>query len=215
MVTCLVWYAAYGSNMHIRRLYCYLEGGRPEGGAIELPGCRDRSGPRESRPIVLPGLLYFATESLTWTGGRAFYAPDAAGETAARAYLLTAAQFSDIVAQEMYRPPGEELDLTAALADGRTALGPGRYETLIRAGTLDGHPVLTCTAPWRHTDLPGNPPAPAYLRHLAAGITESHGWPLPRTAAYLATRPGADLHWTPTAVANLLRTTDPPPLPAA
>lgn len=200
-----VWYAAYGSNMHRRRLRCYLAGGRPSGGAITLPGCRDTAEPRESRPVTLPGLLYFATESLTWTGGRAFYTPSAPGETAAHAYLITAQQFSDIVAQEMYRPPGDDLDLTEVLADGRHALGPGRYETLVHAGDLDGHPILTCTAPWRHTDLPGNPPAAAYLRHLAAGLAESHGWPLTRIAEYLATRPGAAPRWTPDAVLDLLR----------
>ncbi|MEV0292739.1 histone deacetylase [Nocardia sp. NPDC050710] len=203
-MTDLVWYASYGSNMHRSRMQCYLAGGTPEGGAITLPGCRDHSDPLRSVPLLLPGLLYFATESLTWTGGRAFYAPDTPGETAARAYLLTTAQFSDIIAQEMYRPPGTDLDLTETVTNGRTTLGPGRYETLIRAGTLDGHPILTCTAPWHHTDLPGNPPAPIYLRHLAAGITESHAWPVDRIATYLATRPGADLKWTPDSVAAVL-----------
>ncbi|MET8654529.1 histone deacetylase [Nocardia aurea] len=203
-MTDLVWYAAYGSNLHRSRFACYLSGGTPVGGAIDLPGCRDHTAPRRSVPLLLPGLLYFATESLTWTGGRAFYAPDAPGETAAGAYLIGVGQFSDIVAQEMYRPPGIDLDLTEVIGSGRTALGPGRYETLVRTGTLDGYPVLTCTAPWRHTDIPGNPPAPAYLRHLAAGLAESHGWALRRIAEYLATRPGADLSWTPDSVAAVL-----------
>lgn len=199
-----VWYAAYGSNMHLDRLRCYLAGGRPHGGSIELPGGRDPADPARAVAIEIPGLLYFATESLTWTGGRAFYCPEGAGRTAARAYLLTAGQFADIVAQEMYRSPAADLDLREVLTTGRTRLGPGRYETLVRVGTLDGHPILTCTAPWHHTELPGNPPSRAYLRHLAAGLAESHGWTPARIASYLATRPGANPAWTPEAVADAL-----------
>lgn len=204
-VTELVWYAAYGSNMHSARLRCYLAGGTPEGGAITLPGCRDSTAPRATVARTLPGTVYFATESLTWTGGRAFYDPDGAGETPVRAYLITAEQFADLVAQEMYRPPGHDLDLTEALATGRQSLGPGRYETLVRAGTLDTHPLLTCTAPRHYTGLPGNPPSPAYLRHLAAGLVESHHWSLPHVARYLATRPGAESRWTPETVAAVLK----------
>ncbi|WP_306796484.1 histone deacetylase [Nocardia sp. XZ_19_369] len=206
----LVWYAAYGSNMHLSRLRCYLNGGTPEGGARAMLGCRNPAEPVRSMPIMLPGLLYFATESLVWTGGRAFYDPEGPGETAARAYLLTAAQFSDIAAQEMYRSPGTDLDLTEVITTGRAPLGPGRYETLSYAGTLVNHPIVTCTAPWRHTDLPGNAPSSAYLRHLAAGLIESHGWTIETTATYLATRPGADLTWTPKTLTTLLTSTPPP-----
>ncbi len=201
-----VWYAAFGSNMHGRRLRCYLSGGRPPGGTRTYPGCRDPRPPERSVPVMLPGVLYFATESPVWTGGRAFYDPDGAGETAARAHLLTAAQFSDIAAQEMYREPGRDVDLTRAVPDSRTRLGPGRYETLVCPGRLDGHPVLTLTAPWSHRDVPGNPPSAAYLRHLAAGLVESHGWSAEHVAAYLAGCPGAEGHWSPGAVAALLRT---------
>ncbi|WP_280506670.1 histone deacetylase [Nocardia farcinica] len=204
-MTELVWYAAYGSNMHSARLRCYLAGGCPRGGARTLPGGRDPRDPVRTAAVYVPGVLYFATESATWTGGRAFYCPDAPGAMPARAYLLTASQFADIVAQEMYRLPGTDLDLAPVLRSGRAALGPGRYETLVRVGTLAGHPILTCTAPWHHTAVPGNPPAAAYLRHLAAGLVEGHGWTPERIAGYLATRPGADLAWTPETVLDVLR----------
>ncbi len=200
----LVWYAAYGSNMSLARLRAYLRGGRPEGGALTFPGCRDRADPIRSIPLRLSGVLYFATESLTWTGGRAFYDPGCPGEIAVHAHLLTAAQFSDIVAQEMYRAPGTRVSLTEVIETGSTTLGPGRYETLVCAGTHAGHPVLTFTAPWRYRDVPGNPPAAAYLRHLAAGLRAAHGWSRHATAGYLATRPGADRRWTPEAVHALL-----------
>ncbi len=202
--TDLVWYAAYGSNMSLNRLRTYLRGGRPEGGTLTFPGCRDPADPIRSIPLRLSGVLYFATESLTWTGGRAFYDPGCPGEIAVHAHLLTTAQFSDIVAQEMYRAPGTEVNLTEVTETGATTLGPGRYETLVCAGAHEGHPVLTFTAPWRYRDVPGNPPAAAYLRHLAAGLRAAHDWSLRATAGYLATRPGADRRWTPETVHALL-----------
>ncbi|GAA2384865.1 hypothetical protein GCM10010420_04020 [Streptomyces glaucosporus] len=202
--TGLVWYAAYGSNMHRERLASYLAGGRPPGGARACPGCRDGRPPGRSLPVVLPGLLYFATESPVWTGGRAFHDPDADGGTPAQAHLLTVSQFSDIAAQEMYREPGADLDLSEVLARGRARLGPGRYETLVCPGLLDGLPVLTFTAPWRSGEVEKVPPSAAYLRHLASGLTVSRGWSADRAARFLAGRPGAEGHWTPGAVAALL-----------
>lgn len=203
-----LWYAAYGSNMHLDRLTAYLAGGRPAGGLRSYPGCRDPRGPARMAPVMLPGLLYFATTSEVWTGGRAFYDPDATpargGEMPSRAYLLTLSQFSDIAAQEMYREPGEDLDLTEAVTRGRARIGPGRYETLVCAGLLDGYPVLTFTAPWSSRDITMNAPSAAYLRHIAAGLVASHGWSARRAAAYLAGCPGADGHWTAPEIAALL-----------
>ncbi|OEU91972.1 histone deacetylase [Streptomyces abyssalis] len=208
-----VWYAAFGSNMHRSRLDCYLTGGCPPGGRRAQPGCRDPRPPERALPVMLPGELYFALESPLWTGGTAFYDPGGEGRTAARAWLVTAGQFADIAAQEMHREPGEDLDLREVLVSGRHELGTGRYETLVCAGTLDGHPVLTFTAPWARAGVPGNPPAAAYLGHLASGLAESHGWSGARIGTYLATRPGAAGHWSAEAVAGLLPA--PPGAPVA
>lgn len=172
----LVWYVSYGSNMHAARFDCYLRGGRPPGARRSCPGCRDPRPPRRSTGYRLPGGIYFATESETWGGGRAFYDPDLPGTAPARAYLVTAEQFCDVTAQEMYRNPGTDIDLAPVLATGRHRIGPGRYETLLRVGDLDGHPVLTFTAPWSAGDVPPNPPSEAYLRMLAGGLREAHGW---------------------------------------
>ncbi|MFJ9852501.1 histone deacetylase [Streptomyces sp. NPDC101150] len=182
--------------MHLDRLTAYLEGGRPPGGRIDYPGCRDPRPPLRAEPVMLPGLLYFATESPTWTGGRAFYDPGVEDQLPARAYLLTLGQFSDIAAQEMFRTPDEDLDLTDVLSLGRAEIGPGRYETLVRAGRLDGSPILTFTAPWRCADVPWNAPSAAYLRHIAAGIIAGHRWSARRTAEYLAGCPGAAGRWS-------------------
>ncbi|WP_443056581.1 histone deacetylase [Streptomyces sp. MUM 178J] len=200
-----VWYAAYGSNMDLRRLMHYIAGGTPSGGARACPGCRDPRPPERSMAVVLPGGLYFATESAVWTGGRAFYDPGEPGGAPARAHLLTAAQFSDIAAQEMYRTPGADLDLTEVLTHGRARLGPGRYETLVCPGLLEGLPVVTFTAPWGRADVPGKAPSAPYLRHLAAGLMQAHGWSPTRAAGYLAGCAGARGTWTPEAVLALLR----------
>ncbi|RXS68479.1 histone deacetylase [Streptomyces sioyaensis] len=198
--------------MHRERLTAYLAGGRPPGGLRACPGCRDPRDPLRTAPVLLPGLLYFATESQVWTGGRAFYDPGPARtaddaprtELPSQGYLLTVGQFSDIVAQEMYREPGEDLDLTQALTHGRAQIGPGRYETLVCAGALDGYPVLTCTAPWRSDDIAVNAPSAAYLRHIGAGIVAAHGWSVHRTARYLAGCPGAAGHWRAGEIESLL-----------
>lgn len=203
-VTRHVWYAAFGSNLFLARLNYYLTGGTPPGTRWHHPGCRDPRQPEQAVPIMLPGELYFALESPVWTGGVAFYDPLGAGEAAARAYLVTAEQFSDIAAQEMHRRPGEDLDLSEVLATGRSELGPGRYETLVCPGLLDGHPVLTFTAPWARDDVTCTSPSAAYLRQLALGLAEAHGWSGEGIADYLSTRAGAAGSWTAEAVAGLL-----------
>ncbi|MFF0451144.1 histone deacetylase [Streptomyces sp. NPDC004609] len=199
-----VWYASYGSNMDDGRLRCYLAGGRPAGSARTHPGCRDRSAPERSVPIELPGVLYFATESAAWTGGRGFYDPAAEGRVWARAHLISAQQFSDIAAQEMYRLPGPDLDLTTVLVEGREVLGPGRYETLVCPGFLDGLPVVTLTAPWRCAEVEWNRPSAAYLKHLATGLRSAGTWDTAAIAGYLAHAPGAAGFWTPDDIRTLL-----------
>ncbi|MFH9425160.1 histone deacetylase [Streptomyces sp. NPDC017529] len=180
-----VWYVSYGSNMHAARLRHYLAGGRPPGGARTCPGCRDPRPPVRSAPVVLPGCMYFALESRNWTGGVAFYDPDGPGEVWGRAHLVTAGQFSDIAAQEMHRAPSADLDLAAVLARGRVQLGPGRYETLVHPGSLDGLPLLTFTAPWSADEVAHSRPTDTYLAHLASGLREAGGWDDEQIAGYL------------------------------
>lgn len=206
-----VWYASYGSNMSVGRLAYYVTGGRPPGGSLTYPGARDARMPVRSQAVELPGTVYFATESVAWTGGRAFYDPDVAGVVWARAHLVTVGQFSDIAAQEMYRAPGRDLDLGAVLADGRARLGPGRYETLVYPGDVGGIPLLTFTAPWGVADVEWTRPAAAYLRFLASGLLEAGAWDVAAVAGYLAARPGAAGHWTAADIRSLLDTPVTPP----
>ncbi len=202
--TDLVWYVSYGSNMATQRLTCYLSGGTPPGAKRACPGCRDPRPPRRAVGCHLDGSVYFATESAVWGGGCAFYDPWLPGVAPARGFLVTAEQFCDIAAQEMYGHAGTWIDLTAAVAEGRIQVGPGRYETVIHVGELDGHPMLTFTAPWRTGDLAYNAPSAAYLRMLATGLREGHDWDTERAADYLAGLPGARGHWTAPAVAEIV-----------
>jgi hypothetical protein len=184
-----VWYVSYGSNMAAARLACYVAGGRPPGGARVNPGARDTTPPRRSVPVDLPGTTYFAGESPQWGGGVAFYDHDEPGRTAARAYLVTAGQLADIAAQEMYRIPvaGDPLEqvLLEPLAGGRHTWGPGRYETLVVVGELDGAPLLTFTSPHGAAATERTDPAPAYLAMMAAGLRESRGWDEREIQTYL------------------------------
>lgn len=199
-----VWYVAYGSNLSAARFGCYVAGGRPMGGDRDYPGCRDRAEPQAMESLHIDGGLFFAGQSLTWGGGMAFYDPHLPGEVAARAYLLTFGQFSDVVAQEMRRLPEADLDLAEALTAGSHRLGDGRYETVLRVGARNGHPMLTFTAPWRCGDVATTPPSPAYVRVIAAGLAEAHGWARERIGRYLAAAPGARGTWTPDAVVTEL-----------
>lgn len=190
-----VWYVSYGSNMSSARLAAYLEGGVPPGGSRANPGARNRSLPRRSVPVDLPGALYFAGDSGQWGGGVAFYDHDAQGRgqggpTAARAYLITAEQFADIAAQEMYRLPqeGDPLEeiVIGGLENGSThRTGPGHYETLVEVGRLEGAPMLLFTASHGIDHMEHSQPSAAYLAMLAQGLEESRQWDGRAVAAYL------------------------------
>ncbi|WNF27801.1 hypothetical protein RI138_13750 [Streptomyces sp. C11-1] len=54
-----VWYAAYGSNIHLERLAAYVRGGRPPGRDREYPGCRAPAMPAASVPVELDGVMHF------------------------------------------------------------------------------------------------------------------------------------------------------------
>ena len=189
-----VWYACYGSNLLRERFLCYLQGGRPEGATRTYSGARNRREPERDVPMTLPGDVFFGWSSPTWGGGIAFYHADIEGAALARAYLVTDQQFSDVVAQEMRREPGTDLDLTTVLDRRRHDTGPGRYESLHLVGELEGVPVLTFTAP-DPAALQRNPPSEPYLSTIAKGLRQSHGLSDAAICDYLLGRPGMQPEW--------------------
>jgi hypothetical protein len=194
-----VWYVAYGSNLLADRFACYLVGGHPPGARRTYDGCRDRTPFRRSVALRLTGRLRFGAESGVWGGAMAFLdhrvdeaARDEPGDqVAARAYLVTFGQFSDIVAQEARRPLGEDLALDGT---GRRWPTPSRvYDSVVHVDDLDGAPMLSLTS------LRPRPPAapnPAYLRAILAGLGETFGWTPSRRADYLLAAPGVAPTWT-------------------
>ena len=197
-----LWYVAYGSNLSLARFRCYLAGGRPEGGTRDYPGSRDPVGPAASVSLILPGGIFFAGRSSVWGGGMAVLDAQVPGQVAARAYLLSAEQFVDVLAQEMRRSPGAAVDVALVPEQGRHTLGPGAYETLVCVGTRDGLPLVTFTCdPDHHREL-ASPTAP-YLRTIAGGLRESHGWSPQRIGTYLAAAPGAHGSWSADDIARL------------
>jgi hypothetical protein len=202
-----VWYVAYASNLALDRFRCYLGGGPVPGGDRTYPGCRSDEEPRDIARLHLPGGLVFAGRSGVWGGGIAFLDRSAAGEVAARGYLVTQAQAADVLAQEMRQPPGGlwardvEKQLAEVTGDLRTS-GAALYDVLVHLGELDGVPMVTVT----HADVasmtPVAPTAP-YLRWILTGLRESHGWDLDRIGRYLAAVPGAGPAWTPSRIVRL------------
>jgi hypothetical protein len=184
-----IWYVAYGSNLSRERFCCYLHGGRPDGNDRDYPGCRDSSDPIDSFGLLIAGGVYFAGRSSGWRAGMAFYDPEAPGEVAARAYLITAEQFVDVLAQETLRPPGMALDLTPVFLGHRYSNGVGGYPILVRVGDRGGVPLVTFTRD-RHSASTLLAPNVHYLAAMATGLREAHWWSRTQIERYLSALPG-------------------------
>jgi len=173
----LVWYAVYGSNLLKKRFGCYIAGGTPEGSKVEYPGCRDKTPPREDRPTSLKHALYFAGHSKSWDAAIAFVRHASSDAlTYGRMFLISYAQFNDVVRQENARdvpgaivvPPFDDL----ARGDRWPINGYRTYGLLLKIGVEDGHPVLTLTA--TQDDLDVAKPSEAYVKTIAAGLNETY-----------------------------------------
>lgn len=188
----LVWYVAYGSNMKAARFQCYLSGGRPGGASRTYTGSRDPSRPRRHLGIRLPGGLVFSGSSTVWGGGIAFYDVSGDGELAARAYLITFGQLSDVVAQEGRRPVGGDLVLDQP-KDRSWVVASHAYEMLLHVRDHDGVPMLTITSA---VHLEPATPSAAYLHTMLDGLRETFGWSVAECVDYLLAAPGVAPAWT-------------------
>lgn len=201
-----LWYVAYGSNVSLRRFRLYLQGGTPVGGARRCPGAREPAGPQRDVSLMIAGGLRFVGISSIWGGGMAIYDARADGEVAARAYLITAEQFVDVLAQEMRVGTDLEVDVATVRETGWQSLGPGRYQTLAHLGEHDQLPMLTFTSADVYRP-PLHAPSLGYLRTIADGLRESHGWTSEVIGRYLAQFPGVAGSWSPEAIAELTAAT--------
>ena len=195
-----VWYLAYGSNMAADRFSCYLAGGSPPGALRTYEGCRDRTPPVRDVGVRLPGRLTFGGVSGVWGGALAFFDRDADGWGAARAYLITFGQFSDVVAQEARQPVSADL---AVYGDGTWHAPSAVYESIVQVGERAGAPILSFTS--------ARPPAPAppsepYLRTILRGLTETFGWAPSASADYLLGAPGVAPTWSSASLVRLAET---------
>ena len=196
----LVWYVSYGSNLDRDRLLCYLQGGQPALAWRGNSGARDPSPPREDRAVTIPHALFFADVSHVWTGGVAFVDHDAdpAAITFARAFLVTAAQLADVIAQESARSIGSielEPHLDALADQKRTSIGPGRYDTVLHCGEIDDVDCVTFTGRSPMSDTEITTPAADYLWMVATGLRAAHGLDDRDIVEYLCRRPGVAGHW--------------------
>jgi len=99
----LVWYVCYGSNMHLKRMMCYLTGeAYPKYKLKEGKACINKNPPIDNWKVNIPYQLYFANKCESWeNNGTAFINPKkGSGDTIARAYLITYEQFLHILKRE-------------------------------------------------------------------------------------------------------------------
>jgi hypothetical protein len=143
--------------------------------------------------------LSFYGYSRTWGGAPAFFEPalpdeHTGAEVFARAWRLAWDQLEDVLAQENGRHP-DALDVEpGALVEGFSMVaGPGRYDRVICLGTLEGLPVLTCTAPGLPRSTIARPaaPSPEYLAHIITGLRETFDLEDPAIVDYLGRARGA------------------------
>ena len=163
----MIWYLGYGSNLSRARFACYLEGGTPPGASRAFAGCRDRTLPRATLAMRVPGRLTFAGESTTWGGGMAFLDPDGDAEVHGRVYLVTEQQLDDLAAQEQ------------------------RYDTQSVVATHEDLPVVAFTS---SVALETAAPSAAYLSTILHGLTDGI-LDRPQAVDYVLAARGVDLLW--------------------
>ena len=148
-----VWYACYGSNISFDRFRYYITGGTYPLTGKEYTGCRDKTLPTESVPILIPFEMYFGNQSRSWGGnGVAFLDTSKPSVVVGRAYLITDEQFEEVHGQE-----GNSLNW---------------YDKIVELGIYRGEPIKTFTNSSRRRE---NAPSPKYLQVIAQGMLELIG----------------------------------------
>lgn len=146
------------------------------GSSQKHAGCQDKTPPVRNKAIRLHHELYFAKESSSWGAGgvafvRAQMNPQAI--TLGRMYLITAAQFSEVVMQENDFNTLPTIDFAKAQMEGSLIFDETEwYGNLIHLGDHSGFPIFTFTSA---LDIfPFSKPAHYYLKTIARGIQETY-----------------------------------------
>jgi len=169
-----IWYVGYGSNLHEQRFLCYITGGTPCFGKSHNKGCKDKTLPRENKPMAIHHSLYFAlprsnTRTSMWgTGGVAFIEPEEnkTSKTLCRMWKITKEQYQEVREQE----------------------GCSWYGKEIQLGEDSGIPVYTIT----NDDILSNIscPSESYIKTIALGLKETYNFNAEEIADYLIEKNG-------------------------
>ena len=147
-----VWYASYGSNLIYERLLIYIKGGKCKFNGVTYGGCRNKSLPKDTRPVTIPYKMYYGNESSPWgIGGISFLDTQSRGKALGRMYLITEEQFEDISRQE-----GHEEDW---------------YNQSLSLGDYNGIEIVTIT---NKNTRPYHDPSDNYLGVIRMGIKETY-----------------------------------------
>ena len=155
---------------------CYISGGQPVGAKRINTGCRDKTPPLDSKPILLKFQLYFAGESKSWGGAPAFIRRgNNKSITLGRMYLIADEQFNDVVLQENDKDVDGVRFVPSfdQLVKGQDFVVPnaGMYDHLCYVGKEGDYPIYTFTG---RDDLPIGAPSESYVKVIVSGIKKTY-----------------------------------------
>ncbi|NYI67264.1 hypothetical protein [Spelaeicoccus albus] len=167
-----LWYVSFGSNTSESRFRKYL----PDWPAAKC-GAHDYR--RFRRDLTIPHQLYFAGASAVWEDSSVAFVslrPDPGSVAYCRAYRVTPGEFCRVITGENGAPavPWSD-DMIPPDHGGYTELPlhpdgdprRGKYNAIVRVGTVDGLPAVTLTTA---RQLARNAPSARYLATVAAGL---------------------------------------------
>lgn len=193
-----VWYASYGSNMLEERFLCYIKGGSPAGSNKIHAGCADKTLPLEKQKIYLNRELYFAKESTSWNnGGVCFLKTDTEKNvtTLGRMYLITKAQFIDVMRQENDSKENLVIDFDKVISEGSLVFKKEAwYGNSIYLGTEKEIPIFTFTN--EANIIQSNKPDEKYLKTICRGIQETYALGKVEILEYFISKTGIKGNYT-------------------
>lgn len=189
MISNMIWYACYGSNMDLERFLKYIQGGQlnVNGNIKNYKACpTDNSLPQNSEPYLIDRKFFFAKESKTWNKhGVGFISNkrNKKSKTFGKLYLISEAQFSHLFALENGRETAKiSFDKLSKL--GILDYGYNFYNRIV---LLDknhkGFPILTFT---NRENPKTNKPHPEYAQLITSGLKLTHKLTINEAVDYLS-----------------------------